>query len=323
LIELSGIYKITCLKTNKIYIGSSIHIDGRWNRHKHDLRKKIHPNLLLQNAWNKYGEKNFEFEVIETVDNIRDLLTKEKEWIDTTKCYKKEIGFNISVNPLSPNLGKFIDLTGQKFGRLTVIEYMGSNRYRVSMWLCKCDCGKEKTIHGGHLKDGSIKSCGCLKRECGGAFKHGHSRIGERSITYQRWQNMIDKCSNLNNISYENYNKIKIKICYRWSNKNPRGFENFLKDMGECPGKEYSIGRINKNKGHNKKNCYWITRKQRERNRKNNRLYIYEGKLRCVAELSEKHGIHRNTLQQRLDKDLSIEKSLSIPVRKIKKNNNV
>ena len=54
----------------------------------------------------------------------------------------------------------FKDLTGQKFGRLTALKYMGNSK-----WLCKCDCGTEKIISGKHLKDGGTKSCGCISRE--------------------------------------------------------------------------------------------------------------------------------------------------------------
>jgi hypothetical protein len=59
-------------------------------------------------------------------------------------------------------MGKFVDLTGQKFGRLTVIERAGRDKNRNTLWLCKCDCGGETITRGDALKNGKTKSCGCL-----------------------------------------------------------------------------------------------------------------------------------------------------------------
>jgi hypothetical protein len=61
----SGVYQIKNLINNKCYIGSSIEIENRWRRHKKDLRKNKHHSIILQRAWNKYGESNFEFSIIE------------------------------------------------------------------------------------------------------------------------------------------------------------------------------------------------------------------------------------------------------------------
>jgi len=254
--KISCIYKIICKNNNKFYIGSSININIRLNQHIRLLKRNKHKNKYLQKSWNKYGEKNFRFEIMETVHDINQLLTREKWWIDTTDCCNRKIGFNISINPIAPNTGRFIDLTGQNFGRLTPIKHIGKNEWGHSQWLCRCSCGKEKIILGNSLRRGLTKSCGCLHNE-GNNFKHGHSQKDKISRTYQRWQNIIDRCSNPNNASYENYNKIKIKICYEWSNKE-NGFKNFLKDMGECPGKEYSIYKINNNLGYYKENCRWV-----------------------------------------------------------------
>ena len=62
------------------------------------------------------------------------------------------------------------NLEGQKFGKLTVLNYVGSNKNGFGVWHCKCDCGNEKDILGASLKKGETKSCGCLKEET----YHGH-----------------------------------------------------------------------------------------------------------------------------------------------------
>lgn len=97
----SGVYKITCLSNDKIYIGSSKHILGRIEAHKIHLRKNKHRNPHLQNAWDKYGEENFTFEILEECD-IENLLEREQYWMDYTLCYNRENGFNNCIKSDSP-----------------------------------------------------------------------------------------------------------------------------------------------------------------------------------------------------------------------------
>jgi group I intron endonuclease len=80
----SGIYKIICRSNGKSYIGSAINFTKRWWAHKHDLNAKQHVNIHLQRAWNKYGASNFEFSVIETIDDPNCLLIAEQRWLDTS-----------------------------------------------------------------------------------------------------------------------------------------------------------------------------------------------------------------------------------------------
>lgn len=93
-----GIYRITNLINSKFYIGSSSNLKKRLYEHQRELNLGIHTNKHLQSAWNKYGEENFKFEVIETIDDeiftneyLRDLETK---YIQESKCYKDSIGYN-------------------------------------------------------------------------------------------------------------------------------------------------------------------------------------------------------------------------------------
>lgn len=90
----SGIYKITNKINGKFYIGSSVDVKRRWYMHKFDLRKGKHHSPYLQNAWDKHGEENFVFSVLfETKKEL--LVEKEQELLDMTKCYNREIGYNI------------------------------------------------------------------------------------------------------------------------------------------------------------------------------------------------------------------------------------
>ena len=91
---ICGIYSITHTLSGKQYIGSSDNIRRRWNRHKNELSKDIHPNAKLQAAWNKYGHDNFSFRVIEEVDNVGILLDREQYWIDKISAVVS--GYNLS-----------------------------------------------------------------------------------------------------------------------------------------------------------------------------------------------------------------------------------
>lgn len=91
----SGIYEIKNLINGKIYIGSSSNLKKRMYSHIYNLRNNRHRNSFLQNSWNKYGESNFHFSVVEFVGDISNLLTREQYWIDTTMCYIRSNGFNI------------------------------------------------------------------------------------------------------------------------------------------------------------------------------------------------------------------------------------
>jgi group I intron endonuclease len=101
--QVSGIYKIICGKNNKFYIGSSKNIDKRFQWHKSRLKNNTHCNIHIQRSWNKYGPTCFSFCIIEEVD-INNLLYKEQYWINKTKSYKREIGFNLAKDVLRPRL---------------------------------------------------------------------------------------------------------------------------------------------------------------------------------------------------------------------------
>lgn len=105
----SGIYKITNSANGKFYIGSAVCLTRRFNEHKRQLKKGIHPNRFLQNAWNKYGANAFDFSVLELVADVNNLLEREQIWIDETKCFEKSIGYNLSPTANSILGYKFSD----------------------------------------------------------------------------------------------------------------------------------------------------------------------------------------------------------------------
>ncbi len=192
---------------------------------------------------------------------------------------------------------------GQNFGRWTVIEFGYIANRKNHYWLCKCECGNIKNVFDGSLKFGRSKSCGCLSSELSTQrfVTHGMSD----TATYHSWSHMRSRCRNPDNLKYKNYGGRGIKICARWSK-----FANFIKDMGEKPGPQYSIDRIDNNGNYCKTNCRWATFQKQARNTRQNRIIKYGDKKMCVAEWSDITNICSGTIRSRLLRGWSIGEAL-------------
>jgi len=99
---MKAIYEIRNNNNGKIYVGSAQNVEKRWRNHKWALNRGTHNNPYLQNAWNKHGEENFTFLVLEEVEKDRLLLPCEQRWLDETKCYDREVGYNALPTAGSP-----------------------------------------------------------------------------------------------------------------------------------------------------------------------------------------------------------------------------
>ncbi len=159
-----------------------------------------------------------------------------------------------------------IDLTGQKFFRLTVIER--ANTKGSALWKCRCDCGKEVIIQGGNLRRpyGNQKSCGCWRKEnvkhlcttgsANPSFKHGHALKGKLSSTFTSWCAMIQRCTDSDAERYPAYGGRGVTVCARWQGKD--GFQNFLADLGERPPGT-TLGRFGDVGNYEPSNVKWMT----------------------------------------------------------------
>lgn len=92
----AGIYQILCVPNGKFYIGSSCDVQRRFAEHKSHLRSGTHQNQYLQHAWKKYGEENFNFLILQLVESELLIFDLEQDWLDKTKSYDSEIGYNLS-----------------------------------------------------------------------------------------------------------------------------------------------------------------------------------------------------------------------------------
>jgi hypothetical protein len=198
---------------------------------------------------------------------------------------------------------KKIDMTGQKFNRLTVLEECGKTNDGKVKWLCLCDCGNVSSVSGKHLRNGQIKSCGCFNKER--SKTHGMSKTHYFGL----WAQMISRCENANDSSYSRYGAKGIKVCDRW-----HSFENFLADMGDRP-ENTSIDRIDGSGNYEPSNCRWATAEEQAENRKTTRLIKWNGKTQSIVNWAKELGINKNVIKSRLTLGWSVDRSFSTPVR--------
>jgi hypothetical protein len=158
---------------------------------------------------------------------------------------------------------KRLELTGQVFGRLTVIGFSHIGSSGASYWHCQCECGQHRIIYCSSLTRNVSTSCGCLNKERFTHFKHGHDCQGNRSQTFNSWRAMKERCYNPNNNRYSIYGERGIKVCEQWVNDFPQ----FLKDMGERP-EGLTLDRINVNGNYEPSNCRWADRHTQRINRR-------------------------------------------------------
>lgn len=207
------------------------------------------------------------------------------------------------------------DLTGMRFGKLTVIgdprRYQKGTQSRT-YWHCACDCGEQSFVVASSLNRGLTKSCGCDMRAV--LVTHGLSQLCSK--TYASWNGIIQRCTNPNTVHYESYGGSGVVVCERWNQ-----YVNFIGDMGLRPkGKtidrydpEWRIG--DPPIPYSSETCRWATNREQQNNRYNNVFIEYGGMRLTPAQWGRRTDISADAIAMRIKRGWAVEKALTTPMR--------
>lgn len=220
-----------------------------------------------------------------------------------------------SFLPIPPRVK---DHTGSRFGRLTVLGYVGfktqNDGHKRPRFLCLCDCGAHHEALSVNLMAGLVKSCGCLQSENAAiqiklalavtdkrtTKTHGMSHGPEHNT----WIRIKQRCGNPNNIGYDLYGGRGIRVCDRWQNS----FDAFYEDMGPRPSDKHSIDRIDNDGNYEPSNCRWATVGVQSNNKRTNRVVVFNGSRVTLSEAEKLCGISQKTLGARLRSGVPADK---------------
>ncbi len=192
--------------------------------------------------------------------------------------------------------GKFIDLTGQKFGKLTVVSLHGRIN-RITYWLCECDCKDKtkKTINGADLKRGKTKSCGCVHIER--MTSHGMAR----TRIYKIYKGMKNRCYNIKSDDYDKYGGRGIIICEDWLGEED-GFVSFYNwAINNRYSDDLTIDRIEVDGNYEPSNCRWSTPIEQCNNKRTNRPITINGEIKNLNEWAREYNINPQTFHYRVE----------------------
>lgn len=203
-------------------------------------------------------------------------------------------------------MGAFKDLTGRRFGRLTVEERAG-NRNGHATWLCRCECGNTKVITGASLTAGKTRSCGCLHQDVTREKnKDKTTHGGTHTRLYSIWRGMKKRCLLKTHKAYKNYGGRGITVCEEWMDFQK--FEKWATENGYDD--KLTLDRVDNNGGYGPNNCRWRTQKEQALNRRTNHYISYGGETKTISEWEETLGMRRGTIVSRLSMGWTTEQAI-------------
>lgn len=199
-----------------------------------------------------------------------------------------------------------VDLVGQRFGRLVVLEYLGRERGQT-WWLCQCDCGKIIKTASTRLKNGQTKSCGCYNIEMSRLKNSTHNQSKTR--LYRIYRSMIGRCKYKYEV-FKHYSGKGIEVCPEWL----ESYEKFAEwSMQNGYSDKLTIDRKNNDKGYSPENCRWVDTHTQACNRTNNHRLTYNNETKTITEWGEQYGISYSIIRDRLLLGWSVEKAITTP----------
>jgi len=192
------------------------------------------------------------------------------------------------------------DLSGRRFGKLTVLRREADPKYHRPYWRCVCDCGTETVVKGSSLVDGTTRSCGCLRSQP----THGDSVGGKRSRLYSIYHGMMNRCYCKSQQNYQVYGKRGIGVCDEWRNS----YTEFKKwaTMNSYTD-NLSLDRIDNNKDYCPENCRWVSWDTQQNHRRYHLMITYNGKTQTAAQWSRELEIPYHTIVGRYHRGLSAD----------------
>jgi len=207
----------------------------------------------------------------------------------------------------------FIDRTGNKFGKLTVLNLdLEKSTKKRKFWVCICECGETRSINGDNLSGGRTKSCGCLQVEnqlvqAAKRRKWGPELLPTRHI----WQLMWRRCENPKDCVYKHYGARGIKVCDEW-----KDFDVFLNDMGIKP-EGLSLERKDVNGNYCPENCCWATTLEQVRNRTTTKWITLMDQTKSASEWCEIYNVSQSLFSARTARGWDPLRALTTPPRPI------
>ena len=254
-------------------------------------------NRVENLEWVTYSENNFD-----RWKNFREgrhnLIEKENEIVNLFENFIK----NKEIAEETKKRKPIKIIIGMKFNMLTAIEKL-ERKY----WLFQCDCGIKKKIVDYSVTSGHTKSCGCLFKKTIKKLKETHKL--SKTLEYSSWCSIKERCYNKNSKHYCNYGGRGILMSDEWFNSP----EQFIKDMGLKPSKEYSIERIDNNGNYCKENCKWATRKEQQNNRRVTIKVYYNNEIKSLIDWCEDLNINYKMVESRIRRGWDYKKALETP----------
>lgn len=201
-------------------------------------------------------------------------------------------------------MARFIDMTGQNYGRWTVLSYSGSGK-----WNCICECGTTRVVSGAHLRSGASKSCGCYEHEQ--LMKRNTTHGENKTPLHCLWLDIKKRCSNPNYKQYKDYGGRGIRVCEEWAN-DFLSFKEWAISNGYRKG--LTIDRIDNDKGYSPDNCRFVDRIAQGNNKRNNRRITVNGETKTLAQYAREYGINESIIRSRIKRGWAEQDSVLIPV---------